>query len=145
MNLQEAKEDLLSFLKKTYQYGDEDFTIDESTDNVEIIVIMNMKSIDDSIKVCIFVHKNNIAGVSLTFDRLSKTLRSFDLINQFNQKNFVFKAFINENGYLEFNHVLLSIHTREELMENIPNLMNDVSSDENLKLLVPLANLTYEG
>jgi hypothetical protein len=145
MNLIEAKEELLAYLKPTFNFNDDELTIHENEETIEITAKIVIKSIDDDILVGFYVHKNNFAAISFQFDRLSKSAHAYELINQFNQKNHLYKAYINENGYLQFNHVLLSIHNREELKESLPNLMEIMSNDENIQLLLPLAELTYEG
>jgi hypothetical protein len=145
MNLQEIKEDLLLFLKNQFEFEEKDLNIRENDDEIEITANMVVKSIDDNIRVSFYVNQKNFAGIAMTFDRLQKTIRAYELINQFNRQNYIFKAYINENGYLEFSHILLSIHHREELKEQLPNLIGLMFNDDNLKLLTPLTELTYEG
>lgn len=115
----------ISALDDSYQYFDDD-----------VILFIDM-----------FNPENTII-VSFIFDKINPTFEALQSINNYNVNQTLSKAYIFEDksgiNYLKIEFLFDTIKNNKLALDKIVGVIENFTSDENLKDLQPLTNLTYK-
>ena len=115
----------ISALDDSYQYFDDD-----------VILFIDM------------FNPENAIIVSFIFDKINPTFEALQLINNYNVNQTLSKAYIFEDNseinYLKIEFLFDTIKNDKLALDKIVGVIENFTSDENLKDLQPLTNLTYK-
>ena len=124
-------------------------TLKEATANVYRINMQLVadKYFDDGIFVSLTIYASGTLHIFFTFDQLEKNITSYELINEFNDNNSWFKAYIttiNNNNFLELKYTNCCGDSVDEAIDQTQHAFDQLLDETVLKLLKPLTNLTYK-
>ncbi len=100
---------------------------------------------DDSIYIRIISYDSGTLHVFMTFDRLDPTLNALTYINTFNACNAFFKGYVSEKKggkYFELHFAAFDMRDEQAVVNQISFSLNELLSDNTLKNLKPITNLT---
>lgn len=118
--------------------------------------LVRISALDDSYQyfdddVILFIdmfNPENAIIVSFIFDKINPTFEALQLINNYNVNQTLSKAYIFEdksgNNYLKIEFLFDTIKKDKLALDKIVGVIENFTSDENLKDLQPLTNLTYK-
>lgn len=102
----------------------------------------HLEGVDDDICINTIV-ADTIFAVDFVFDYLNATLVEYNLINEFNMRNLMYKAYIREDGFF-----VLSYHAPvidpDQVVQEFTYAMLGLTQEEVRKYLIPIANLTFK-
>lgn len=136
-------------LVKLYQNGQMEFK--EITKGM-----IRISALDDSYQyfdddVILFVdmfNPENTIIVSFIFDKINPTFEALQLINNYNVNQTLSKAYIFEDksgiNYLKIEFLFETIENDKLALDKIVGVIENLTSEETLKDLQPLTNLTYK-
>lgn len=94
----------LTFLKRSLDkdWGKIDFKYSqESKDEIKATAEVTLNGFDDDIMLIINGYAGGGTSFRAVFDKIEKNPQTLALVNEFNDNNAFFKAFIRTDGYLE--------------------------------------------
>ena len=136
-------------LVKLYQNGQMEFK--EITKGM-----IRISALDDSYQyfdddVILFIdmfNPENTIIVSFIFDKINPTFKALQLINNYNVNQTLSKAYIFEDksgiNYLKIEFLFETIENDKLALDKIVGVIENLTSEETLKNLQPLTNLTYK-
>ena len=104
------------------------------------------KYFDDGIYVSITAYASGTLHVFFTFDKIERNITVYNLINELNDNNSWFKAYIttiNNTDYLELKFANICGDDVENMLDCAQHAFDELLSEGTLKLLKPLTNLTH--
>lgn len=114
----------------------------EDADSIKLSATINAeKYFDDSIYYTILVYKSGTVHITYTFDEVSKTFDNYELVNEFNDNNSWFKAYITEikgKCFLKFHYAAVEVADEKAVDELCDFLLNELISDDTLEYLKPI-------
>ena len=128
-------------IKKEWENLEFEIDIDE-TDN-EVLAFkggFSCDHFDDSVGVVAFIFDDEIA-VEFVFDKITPSLESYTLINQFNKKSSYYIGYIDEDGYFATSYSA-RFFDEEDAIDEFRAAMNLITSDRTLQTLKPITDLT---
>ena len=137
MDLMKLKEQLLEMGKKIGLQVQEE-TATSLTLHSEITA---KDYFDNSIYFRLTIFSSGTLHMFLTFNEIERTYDNLYLINHFNAESPWFKAYIaniNDKDYLELHYSALAVEKEAEVINIFGYLLNDLLSEETLKLLNPI-------
>ena len=137
MNLTKLKEQLLELGKKVGLQVQEE-TAKQITLHSEITA---KNYFENSIYLRTTIYESGTWHLFLTFDEMERTYDKFYLINNFNTEHPWFKAYIsniNNKDFLDLHYAALTLKDETEIINAFGYLLNDLLSEETLKLLKPI-------
>lgn len=102
----------------------------------------HLEGVDDDICINTIVAET-IFAVDFVFDYMNAEEEAFRLINEFNMRNLVYKAFIRNDGFLVINYHSPVINP-DQVAQEFTYAMLGFTQDEVRKYLEPLAKLTFK-
>lgn len=99
----------LAYLQKDFSknWGNLDFSYTQvDKDEAKVTAEVTLNGFDDDISLVINVYGGGTAQFRAVFDKLAINADTLALLNQFNDSNPFFKAFIRNDGYLELAHFI---------------------------------------
>ena len=107
MNLNLKK--IMSSMKKNLskEWGKIDFDYKLEKDELTISANLTLNNHDDDIQVAINIYEGGGSNFRAIFDKLEKTEYTYKLVNEFNDDDPFFKAFIRNDGYLELTNFFI--------------------------------------
>ena len=137
MNLINLKEKLLSFGEKIGLQVHE-----ETTNSLTLHSQITAKDYFINSVYCRFVaYSSGTIHLFLTFDVIERTYDNLYLINNFNENNPWFRAYItniNERDYLELHYTAVGLANEQEAIETFGFLLNELLNESTLKYLKPI-------
>ena len=138
INLKKAKkiwEDMSKELELEYEIKVEDDSVIWTFDT-------SLKAFDDNIMAYFRIFESGAAMFTFTFDRLVIDEQTLRMVNDLNENNYFFRAYIDsEDGYLRLEHVALFVE--QDDLAGYTNAILERFVDDKLKeLLTPLCILT---
>lgn len=118
--------------------------------------MVRISALDDSYQyfdddVLLFIdmfNPENTIVVSFIFDKINPTFEALQLINNYNTNQTLSKAYIFEENsginYLKIEFLFETIESDKLALDKIVGVIENFTSDETLKDLQPLTNLTYK-
>lgn len=99
----------------------------------------------DEILVKVIGYEGGSLHAFLTFDQIDRTNRVYDLINNFNENNAWFRAYITngDTEYLELHFANICAADGQEMAEILNYALGQLLSEGVLENLTPLTDLTY--
>ena len=137
MNIQNLKEKLLTFGEKIgLQVHEED------ANSVTLHSQITAKDYFINSVYCRFVaFSSGTIHLFLTFDVIERTYDNLYLINNFNENNPWFRAYIaniNDRDYLELHYTAVGLKDEQEAIETFGFLLNELLNEGTLKYLKPI-------
>ena len=137
MNIQNLKEKLLTFGEKIgLQVHEED------ANSVTLHSQITAKDYFINSVYCRFVaFSSGTIHLFLTFDVIERTYDNLYLINNFNENNPWFRAYIaniNDCDYLELHYTAVGLKDEQEAIETFGFLLNELLNEGTLKYLKPI-------
>lgn len=83
------------------------FTYKHEKDEINVAASLTLNNHDDDIRAIINVYIGGGATFRAVFDKIEKTSEVLSLVNDFNDDNLFFKAFVRDDGYLELRHFMV--------------------------------------
>lgn len=117
-----------------------EYSCDE--DILKISFHTQLGDLDDDVYVGIHVYPNGGFIVDYIFDRFDLNVDTCEFINQYNRNVLFFKAFVNENEYLEIAATTMESKDEDDVFHKIVYLMNYIVNDDNYEFLKPLTEIT---
>ena len=97
---------------------------------------------DEDILLMVTVLDNLEAFVTFTFDSLYKDEEALNLVNDVNNAQAVFRAFINDDGYVKLTHYVYNAGSPRDFREVVSFCLEKFVEDYILELLEPICELT---
>lgn len=97
---------------------------------------------DEDILLMVTVLDNLEAFVTFTFDSLYKDEEALNLVNDVNNAQAVFRAFINDDGYVKLTHYVYNAGSPRDFREVVSFCLEKFVEDDILELLEPICELT---
>ena len=137
MNIQNLKEKLLTFGEKIgLQVHEED------ANSITLHSQITAKDYFINSVYCRFVaFSSGTIHLFLTFDVIERTYDNLYLINNFNENNPWFRAYIaniNDRDYLELHYTAVGLKDEQEAIETFGFLLNELLNESTLKYLKPI-------
>lgn len=118
------------------------FTFESDKDHLKAKNSVTLKGHDDDVLIDIDVYANGVLGVCFVFDKLEKTVKTLELIENFNESNAWLSAYITGKGYLALRYNVADV-IEETLMPNLTFILNKLVSDDVKASLQLLTVLTH--
>lgn len=137
MNIQNLKEKLLAYGEKIgLQVHEED------ANSVTLHSQITAKEYFINSVYCRFVaFSSGTIHLFLTFDVIERTYDNLYLINNFNENNPWFRAYIaniNDRDYLELHYAAVGLKDEQEAIETFGFLLNELLNENTLKYFKPI-------
>ena len=140
INLRKAEKIMKKHLVKDMKL---DFTFEkDGADHLKAKNSVTLKGHDDDILIVIDVYANGILGVDFIFDKLEKTVKTLELIENFNESTPWLCAYISSKGYLCLRYNVADI-VEDTLAPNLIFILNKLVSDDVKAPLQLLTVLTH--
>ena len=137
MNLINLKEQLLEMGKKVGLQVQE-----EDAQSITLHSQITAKDyFENSIYLRVTIYSSGTLHMFLTFDEIERTYDSLYLINNFNAEHPWFKAYIaniNDKDFLELHYSSLALKDEPEVINTFGYLLNNLLSEDTLKILKPI-------
>ena len=137
MNLINLKEKLLSFGEKIGLQVHE-----ETANSLTLHSQITAKDYFINSVYCRFVaYSSGTTHLFLTFDVIERTYDNLYLINNFNENNPWFRAYItniNDRDYLELHYTAVGLENEQEAVDTFGFLLNELLNESTLKYLKPI-------
>ena len=140
MRLEVLRNELEKFLNTTYKLDPRFEATDES---ISAKCNIKFKHFDDDVLLQIVGFKSGAASISFLFDKIELTSEIMLRLNAFNEHVHWIKAYINENGYLAFQHQIIDAVIESNVIDATEFLFNVISDEQTRKHLDTLTALTY--
>ena len=139
MNIQNLKEKLLTFGEKIgLQVHEED------ANSVTLHSQITAKDYFINSVYCRFVaFSSGTIHLFLTFDVIERTYDNLYLINNFNENNPWFRAYITNiknRDYLELHYTAIGLESENAVIESFGFLLNELLNENTLEYLKPIVN-----
>jgi len=118
--------------------------VEYTTEEHRLVAVFNsnLKMYDDNIIARFEIYDNRTALFGFTFDHLEINEQTLRMINNFNENNPYFVAYIDAaKRYLRVVHTVAILH-EEDVAEYALTVLNELASDEMVPLLEPLCLLS---
>ena len=111
-------------------------------DVLDLRASINLQNHSDDIFMKIRIG-DGVVYTYLTFDKADATPEMYNLINEYNDNQLYFRAYITEKGYLVLDHLygLVSPDSIEDIVDDFIMKVGKLSDDESLQRIT---NLTHE-
>lgn len=112
--------------------------------NMELVA---EKYFDDGIYVSLTIYSSGTLHIFFTFDKIQRTLDNYELINEFNDGNSWFKAYItriNDNDFLELKYTNCCADSVDDAIDQTQHAFDQLLDEGVLKLLKPLTDITIK-
>jgi len=137
MNIQNLKEKLLEYGERIGLQVQE-----EKANSITLHSQITAKDYFLNSVYCRFVaFSSGTIHLFLTFDVIERTYDNLYLINNFNENNPWFRAYIiniNNRDYLELHYTAVGLKDEQEAIETFGFLLNELLNEDTIKLLKPI-------
>ena len=139
MNLNSLKESLLEMGKSIGLQVQE-----EDAQSITLHSQITAKQyFDNSVYFRLVVFSSGTRHLFLTFDEIERSYDNLYLINNFNDKNPWFRAYItniNDKDFLELHYTSISLSGEKEVLDTVGYLLNELLKENTLQYLKPILN-----
>ena len=109
---------------------------------------LSINGLDDSVYFNVELFENKVVIIEFVFDKLDKTLRSYELINKFNEESYFLKASIttrgeNDDDYLRIAAKVMNAVDEDNAYDNIDFALGQIFDDDLFPIIKDLCALTY--
>lgn len=119
------------------------FEKDEEKDGVlRFQASANLGGVEDDILITIYV-TNEIMSIDFIFDYLDSNIDAFKEINEFNERNLFYKAYIRHDNFFVLNYHTPIFH-EEQAINEFRLAMLGMTEEIVLKPLISITNKTYK-
>lgn len=143
INVRKALAIIQKDLAKTWKKLDFDYEIVDN-DEIKVKSSVTLTNVDDDILIIINVYSSGRCGFRAVFDKIEKTGEALYLVNQFNDERSYFKAYIREDGYLEFKHLTVC-YDLKNLVTYASDFLYEVAELADVETVTALGNLTQSA
>ena len=139
MNLNSLKESLLEMGKSIGLQVQE-----EDAQSITLHSQITAKQyFDNSVYFRLVVFSSGTLHMFLTFDEIERSYDNLYLINNFNDENPWFRAYItniNDKDFLELHYTSISLNGEKEVLDTVGYLLNELLKENTLQYLKPILN-----
>lgn len=139
MNLNSLKESLLEMGKSIGLQVQE-----EDAQSITLHSQITAKQyFDNSVYFRLVVFSSGTLHMFLTFDEIERSYDNLYLINNFNDENPWFRAYItniNDKDFLELHYTSISLSGEKEVLDTVGYLLNELLKENTLQYLKPILN-----
>ncbi len=123
-----------------------DFSIESmSEDSIRISANANLNGIDDDILINVVVFDSGTSHIYFIFDSIARTLKNYELINDFNNVSPFLKAYIarkDGGDFLEIHGCDFNSQQEDDIVNSIMFCLTELASDGILDALAPICDET---
>ena len=119
-------------------------TIEE--DGITITASVTTKSYDDGIFIRIVAYESGTLHCFAVFDKIERSTRVYELLDEFNASNSWFSAYIskiNDKEFLELHYAVIKCENTMNAVYNVERFFDYLVDEDIVKKLKPLTELTY--
>ena len=114
---------LMSYIRRDLQQNWRAIDIEYKTGDgkIDITANLTLKNMDDDIRFIITIYEGGGSNFRAVFDKIEKTPGVLNLVNEFNNSNISYWAFVRDDGYLELRHWFFCFN--EDVLKSYANEM----------------------
>ena len=119
-------------------------TIEE--DGITITASVTTKSYDDGIFIRIVAYESGTLHCFAVFDKIDRSNRVYELLDEFNASNSWFSAYISkikDKEFLELHYAVIKCENTMNAVYNVERFFDYLVDEDIVKKLKPLTELTY--
>ena len=140
MSLRRFEDEIYDYLTNNIKL---DVEVKNDDDRVVLSANVTINDLgDEDILLMVTVLDNYEAFVTFTLDTLYKDEEALNLVNDLNNSQAVFRAFINDDGYVKLTHYVYNAGNPDDFREVVSFCLEKFVEDDILELLQPICELT---
>jgi hypothetical protein len=115
-------------------------------DKITVTASVTTKSYDDGIFIKIVAYESGTLHCFAVFDKIDRSTRVYELLDEFNASNSWFSAYIsriNDKEFLELHYAVIKCEDTMNAVYNVQRFFDYLVDEDTVKKLKPLTELTY--